>query len=112
MTLDKQWKLAKWLKRHGISKRSEVPSWVPQDLLGPYAFFHVYCENSNSNGYPVIGGDDKFCMTDKDLDAYQEERRRRIHEFRDWLEPVGVVFATIISLIALIVSIIALVAGA
>ena len=47
-------------------------------------------------------------MLDYHIDAYEEQHRKNIHAFRDWLEPVGVVVANIIALAALILSIIAL----
>ena len=50
-------------------------------------------------------------MTDEEIDAFLFERRKRRYEFRDWLEPMGVIVANIIALAALILSIIAFAAG-
>ena len=104
------WKIAKWIKKHGSTKRKDIPSWIPHDLYGQYKYFHVYHTSTDAEGYPVISEDNVYAINDTEMDAYIEERRRKIHEFRDWLEPTGVVVANIIAVIALIVSIIALAA--
>lgn len=102
------YKIAKWLKKHGDTKRKNIPTRFPHDLYGDYKYFHVYHTSTDAEGYPVISEDNVYAMSDTNIDAYVEERRRRIHEFRDWLEPTGVIVANIIAIIALIVSIIAL----
>lgn len=102
------WKIAKWIKKHGSTKRKDIPSWIPHDLYGQYKYFHVYHTSTDAEGCPIISDDNVYAMSDPEIDAYVEEHRRRVHEFRDWLEPTGVVVANIIAVIALIVSIIAL----
>ena len=88
--------------------RKDIPARFPHDLYGDYKYFYVYHTSTNAEGYPVISEDNVYAMSDTNIDAYVKERRRRIHEFRDWLEPTGVIVANIIAIIALIVSIIAL----
>lgn len=108
MTGATAYKIAKWLKKHGDTKRKDIPSRYPRDLCGNYKYFHVYPSHIDAEGSQVSSDDDLYAISDTETDAYAEEQRRRIHEFRDWLEPAGVIVANIIALIALIVSIIAL----
>ncbi len=108
MTDATAFKIAKWLKKHGDTKRKNIPGWIPHDLYGEYKYFCVYHTQTDVEGNPVISEDNIYAMADLHMDAYTEEQRRRIHEFRDWLEPTGVIVANIIALISLIMSIIAL----
>ena len=99
MTKDLEWKMAKWIKRHPITKVSDLPKWF--ELPQKSKFF---CRVGASGSLWLDGPspNDVIRMTDKEIDAFREERAHRIHAFRDWMEPTGVVFATIISLIALV----------
>lgn len=110
MTHEVKWKIAKWIKSHGETKRKDLPQWVPPDLLGRYDYFHVLCM-PDKDGYSVPSPDDVFSMSDAEIDAYQLERKRRIHAFRDWLEPTGIIVANVIAIAALVVSIMALLQG-
>lgn len=100
------WKIAKWVKRHGDAKRSDIPPWVPKDLYGCQEFYRVLYAGTDGNGIPILSPDDVFTMAEADLESFKAEQKRKRHEFRDWLEPTGVIFATIISLISLVVSLI------
>lgn len=108
MLLKTEWKIAKWLNRHGPVCRTDIPKWFPAEMAGTYQFFRVVQTNTNELGELILSDYDEFLMTDRDRDAFYAEQKRRIHSFRDWMEPIGVVVATIISLIALIVSITAI----
>lgn len=107
MTAKEKWKIAKWINRHGKTERKNTPEWFPKDLLGDYDFFHVTCNNVDAYGFPILSPDDTFEIDDSEIDALRSERRRKVHEFRDWLEPVGVIVATVISLISLAISLVA-----
>lgn len=102
MTNSDEWKIAKWLVKHGPTKRSNVPVWFPHGLTGKYLHFHVEILHTDSDGYPQISEDDIFSVSEQEMDSFRATRKAKIHEFRDWLEPAGVIGATIISLIALI----------
>lgn len=110
MTNNQEWEIAKFLNKRGNSKRSDMPAWVPKNTAGRYKYFRVYTPKI-INGYPTLSPDDLFVMEDEDIDAYREERIRRINSFRDWLEPTGVVIANLIAIAALILSIISLSSG-
>lgn len=111
MTKNVEWKIANWIWRHRGSKRKDAPNWFPADLVGRYAFFHVESVQRDRDGYSILSPEDIFLMTDEEIDAFLFERRKLRHEFRDWLEPMGVIVANIIALAALILSIIAFAAG-
>lgn len=107
MTKHLEWKMAKWLKHHGNTKRCDLPAWFDAEFYNS-RFFSTEFSRYDSNGYPEPSPQDLYLMNDEHIDAFIQERRHRIHEFRDWIEPVGVIVATILSIIAIIVSIIAL----
>ena len=99
MTKNLEWEMAKWVKRHPGTRVADLPKWfaLPQKS-------RFFCRVGASGSLWLDGpsADDTICMKDEHLDAFREERARRIHAFRDWMEPTGVGFATIISLIALV----------
>lgn len=101
-------KIAKWLLKHGETLRKDMPKWVPSDLIGDCSGYHVFATNKDADGYPLLSPTDLFVLTEKDKIDYFEDRKTRIHEFRDWLEPIGVVISNIFALISLVVSILAL----
>jgi len=105
MTAKNDWKRAKWIKKHGPTKVCDLPKWF--DAKTPSTFFYRKW-TYDSSGFPVGSPEDVIDMLDYHIDAYEEQHRKNIHAFRDWLEPVGVVVANIIALAALILSIIAL----
>lgn len=111
MTSKEKWKIAKWINRYGPTERKNVPSWVPRDLLGNYDFFYVTHSSTDAEGVPLLSSDDKFEIGDSEMDPFALEHHRRIHEFRDWLEPAGVIVATVISVISFVLSLIALFNG-
>lgn len=102
MTNKLEWKIAKWLKRHGETKRSNVPKWFPDRLSGGYKLFHVKTAKTDAEGYPCISPDDLFTMTDKNLDAFESENVLKVQELREWIAIAISVSALIISIIALI----------
>ena len=108
MNKQQEWKIAKLVKKRRCVTRSDLPTWARDVAKSQHGWFHVCYSYFDKDGYPSPDQSDEIKMSDKNLDAYIEERRKRIHEFRDWLEPVGVITASIIALASLAVSIIAL----
>lgn len=104
MTLKTEWKIAKWLYRHGPTKRIDISKWFPCDMAGRYRFFRVYLVELDNIGNSLISSNDEFVMTDDDIDAYNAEKIRRIHELRNWIIPITSITAIIISVIALAIS--------
>lgn len=88
--------------------RKDIPSQYPSDLCGNYKYFHVCPAHTDAEGSQILPDADLYAISGAEMDDCAEEKRRKIHEFRDWLEPTGVVAANVIAIIALIVSIIAL----
>ena len=107
MTSEHEWGMAKWIKKHGKTKIADLPDWFGENYFSEHEFFSIDSDDFSEYGF-TYSEKNSLYMSDKNIDNFLLERKRRLHAFRDWLEPVGVVIATIISIIALVVSIIAL----
>ena len=108
MTAKQEWRIAKWIFSHQPIKRKALPIKLITSDMDFSDLYSVDYRYISPVGNPVESPDDIFFMTDENIDAFRTAKKQRTHEFRDWLEPTGVVVANIIAVIALIVSIIAL----
>lgn len=108
LTVKQEWRIAKWIRNHQPVKRQALPSKLIASDMDFSSLYSVVYRYTTPVGNPVASPDDEFFMTDANIDAFRAAKKKRTHEFRDWLEPTGVVVANIIAVIALIVSVIAL----
>ena len=106
MTKKDEWRMAKWIKRNGATERCNLPEWFDISQGNMFNYFYIKHITRDPNGYPVISPGDIVEMQDKHLDAFHEEKARKTHEFRDWIEPTGIILSLVLSIIALVVSIV------
>lgn len=108
MTQKQLFRCARWIYNNGITERRNIPRRFKDLPCGDYGTFAVMCTVWDKDGYPQFSDGDIFSMTDSHKNAYLKERLTKIISFRDWIEPVTSAIAILLSIAALVISIIAL----
>lgn len=101
MTKTVEYKVAKWLMRHGSVKRKDAPKWFPDGAAKPNGLFHVKPGWVNAAGYSETSPDDEFLMTDLCIDRYLAERASRRKTVRENVSFIIAVVAFILSVFSI-----------
>lgn len=77
MTLEQEWRVAKWLEKRGKVVIAQAPKWIQDIDHDPKRFYSVRTVRRAPDGYGIPSEEDYLFVTDSHRDLISAEQERR-----------------------------------